>query len=77
MYNKLQFVKSEMRKLANAPDYIRGTGAKCPCCGKILRVTNSRPTEDGLRVRYHKCLNPLCFAHVADMTIKSVEEVKQ
>jgi hypothetical protein len=76
MYNKIQFIKKEMKKLHQAVDFCPERGARCPCCGKRTKIIASKPWISHVKIRYHKCENPLCFAHIADKGIKSIQEVK-
>lgn len=55
-------------------DYSAQDGARCPHCETTrTRITGSLPWEDGMKTRYHKCVNPDCPLHKMDITIKSVQ----
>lgn len=54
-------------------DFSARLGALCPCCGRKAPVYRSMPWEDGLRVRYHRCVNPGCPLAALGGTIKSVQ----
>lgn len=60
-------------RLEYGVDFSARRGALCPCCGGRAPVYRSMPWEDGLRVRYHRCVNPHCPLAALGGTIKSVQ----
>jgi len=67
-------------KADQSVDYTPRYGAVCPECGKKrMKIVSSKPWQDGIKVRYHKCGNTVdgCLLAVMQATIKSVQIEKQ
>lgn len=70
-------VAAAKKKADQAVDYLPRVGAVCPECGrKKLPVITSRPWEEGIKIRFHRCPNKKgrCLLAVMETSIKSVQE---
>lgn len=56
----------------NGVDY-SARGARCPFCGEKVKVYCTRPWEEGIRVRFHRCVNGKCVLQSMGTSIKSVQ----
>lgn len=54
-------------------DFSPRTGASCPWCGEKTKVVTTKPWEDGLRIRYHRCEHAGCVLAVMGLSIKSIQ----
>lgn len=63
-------------KADRSVDYTPRYGAVCPECGRRMKSITSRPWQDGVKVRYHKCGNTSgeCLLAIMEASIKSVQE---
>lgn len=68
----------QAREIAqNGIDYSSRWGAVCPYCKTPkAKVITSKPWEENMKIRYHKCLNKECLLFKMEITIKSIEEDK-
>ncbi|MBI9109985.1 ogr/Delta-like zinc finger family protein [Maridesulfovibrio ferrireducens] len=57
-------------------DYQPKEGAVCPLCKQKIRVVTTKPWDDGVRIRFHRCDNDRCSIHALGIQIKSVQERK-
>jgi len=60
-------------KAESGVDYRPRAGALCPSCGKSMKIVATRPWEEYLRIRYHRCRTPGCILAVIKQSIKSVQ----
>ena len=73
--DQLTLVAIAKRKADDSVDYSPRYGARCPECGARMRVHTSKPWEENIKVRYHKCTNKSCLIYAMDTNIKSVQEI--
>lgn len=70
----IALVKRARQRADQSVDYSPRYGAVCPECGTTnLKVITSRPWEDNIKVRFHKCRNPECLLCWMGTSIKSVQ----
>ncbi len=55
-------------------DFSPRLGARCPSCGERAKIYSTKPWEEAIRIRYHRCDNKICVLCQMGQTIKSVEE---
>lgn len=75
----IAIVAKVKKKADQSVDYTPRYGAVCPECGKKrIKIVSSKPWQDGIKVRYHKCGNVSggCLLAIIQTTIKSVQEEK-
>lgn len=76
----IALVKRAKQRADQSVDYSPRYGAVCPVCGAAnLKVITSRPWEDNIKVRFHKCRNRECLLYWKGTSIKSVQidEIKK
>ncbi len=70
----IALVKEARVKAEQSIDYTPKHGAVCPECGqKHIKIYASRPWEDDIKIRYHKCTNEECLLSMIGVSIKSVQ----
>jgi formate dehydrogenase maturation protein FdhE len=65
----IHFARQIVHLLSVAVEYYNGTGARCPLCGSIAKVTSVNCREATFIRRYHKC--KACLS-----TFASIEHVE-
>ncbi len=66
-------IAAATKEAAAGVDYSSRFGAVCPWCGKRTKVQTTKPWEDDMRIRYHRCENGKCSLAVMGTNIKSLE----
>ena len=65
----------KMKEAENGVEFNVKTGAACPWCKERMRVVDTKSWEGDIRVRYHRCYNPICPLCVMEKSIKSVQSI--
>lgn len=66
-------IAAATNEAAAGVDYSSRFGAVCPWCGKRTMVQTTKPWEDNMRIRYHRCENDRCGLAAMGVSIKSLE----
>ncbi len=69
----LQKIISAQDIAAGGVDYSPKNGALCPWCGGKAKITNTRPWDENVRVRYHRCYESGCVLASMKISIKSIQ----
>ena len=69
----LQKIKSARKIAADGVDYSPKSGALCPWCGSKSKITSTRPWDENIRIRYHRCFAKGCVLASMKISIKSIQ----
>ncbi len=70
----ISLIAMAKQKANDGIEYSRRFGAVCPVCGaQKIKTIRSDPWRDGVKIRYHRCMNSHCIAAVMSIIIKSIE----